>query len=1128
MEGNNEGTSMEFEIQHGKQKYAHAFPLTSTIGEVKGWLYDKAKVAPCNQLLFLNAPVIMRFRKISGASKNKNVHEPRSEGGKTNGSANALQEDEIISTPLSDIISPSLLEKVKHLESTPRSQCIKVRGILIGPAQQDSGMQVQQLTTEVASALSRTISTTLEKEGSWYRCSYSQGYVRQTAYVCRTCVEEGRAAPDHAICFACTEICHANHNVEEWGMRYHMRCDCCTSKCWRSPTASSPSAKLIQSGSQGKEDEKGDSARSTLSNSQAKSFSGDPPRGAWSSHREDLGCASLGNINVKMKGGGRKEAENMHSMEVQGSMPPISIVTTKRVEARTNRKRSRSPLSQPHGGCAISSDTMTRGSGTSNFPSLGTMCNFSKEEKETGNISKAGLEMTNTDKNSASQSHSPLPASPVKDSSTCANTTAAGNVRGGIAAASSSLHLNKESEISTPATLPQPVAMGFHSSESSVNSMTEEVGGERIELSSVPVSSTQSLQLPACSGNSGGRQEDRSEQKCALSSSATITPITSSSASSSSTSFRVTTPFPKGQEGRTPSIPCASSPTLSSFYGCRFILDSQTNSRPAIIIPPNAKNRYPRRPETWCYCEEDGSYEKEEGKETLAQGEEEKEREGSEKECLGLSCILCTSCFWSDHVVSLHSDQLKRVSCYGQVSDVDVLIFYCITCETFVCPPCRYRCHKDHIIDKERILTTDLGKKMLEKKKEKLAREAALPSSGSKDNANTECSEILSPWTYSPNSSMPPAAVGAFKLAERMSVGKTQKNGSDDPRASDIESSELPVFYCGCRGLCKIAEFVPPEEVDDPNAFLAISNDVAEDLMNQDAFTGFVCADCMQEYPWILTRDLQQCMNGELPLKITDPSKILPVLPCKTFPSSHAESNKYYPYHGMIMPITTFSDRSICSCDKCQAAFAMFAPWAKSDAQYMMMNLYDECSVCKHFIGDQAAFLCTTCEVTMSDPFMLCKECNAHRLETIKGSQRTIYPLREADSHTGTGNAERSPETSTSPLSNCAPSDSVEGMGFPYVNAQGVQVTYDHDLSHQFMEDTVENLYALCGMQIADSIDEEDRKYVLDNVHEIKSITPNIAMEANFGPQPIEFTQEELSAFAIANAPHVPKEGKIE
>lgn len=820
-------------VTHGRDRYAIQLPLSSTLRDIKTWLHEKVAVPVENQILLLNAPVSKEFRRCKS------------------------EQD---TTPLLLTFSASLQERIRTA-ATP--QTVKLNAMLIGTSQSTLSQNQPQLNTETAAALSRIVVTTLEQDSRWFRCSYGQGYLRQTAYVCRTCVDEGRAAPDHAVCLACTEVCHLNHNIEEWGVRYHMRCDCCTSKCWRTPTQTD------------------------------------------------------------------SQAEKKLSQDAQ-TTNKVSAVSLEDVGQRTKRKRSRSmsPIKSPvgPGGSPLMG---IRVPAVVNTPSPFAISDPPGNEKE-------------------------AVSSPIRSAAQKPSYAGAGL---------------RSPPMSSPPVNAQPFS-------STPKVETETAKDQGVTVPGAPPSSA---------------VETGPAQHVAL---------------------------------------------LPSFEGCRFVLDNTTNKPPEIIIPPNARNRYPRTPLTWCFCHEEDPGDEESG---------------------GLVCMICTSCFWNTHITSVHAEQFKRVPCYGDVVQGETVVFKCHTCDTHVCAPCRHRCHKDHEVDEECLITSDLAQQEAKEEEERQKQRAQEPI---------------------PQDGIP-----------------RRKNEDDRPKSRVESTASGVLFSCGCRGLCSIAESISPHEVNDPSTFLPFSDDTTNEMMNSDIFTGFVCAHCMQEHPWLLHNDFKKCYNGKLPDKVT--SGILPPLPCGSTREDLTpdDKGKVYPYHGMILPLNAFSEEMICSCAPCQEAFDTFFPWAREDAANMMMNLCDQCDACHRSIRDKSAFLCRNCEMTMSDAFMLCTECNAHREKMVEASARVVVAQDAPSSGT------------TEPL-----------VQATYTNSEGAEVTYEHDLSHQFMEDTQENLYALCGMQLVNAMEEEDRAYLSEHWDEVQEMTPELSFQGNFGPTPIEFTQEELKEIARANS----------
>lgn len=56
---------------------------------------------------------------------------------------------------------------------------------------------------------------------------YSQGYMRQALYACKTCCSDKIRA---AVCLACSFHCHEGHELVELYTKRHFRCDCGNTK----------------------------------------------------------------------------------------------------------------------------------------------------------------------------------------------------------------------------------------------------------------------------------------------------------------------------------------------------------------------------------------------------------------------------------------------------------------------------------------------------------------------------------------------------------------------------------------------------------------------------------------------------------------------------------------------------------------------------------------------------------------------------------------------------------------------------------------------------------------------------------------------------------------------------------
>lgn len=773
----------EFAVVFGKTTIRLELPGSASVDDLKQQLQEKTNVLSSKQRLLLNAPVLKAMRR-----------------------------DPPPTASLRELFPTDLLDRVEQHGSSA-IQHLKVTAMLIGNVEASPLMDVS-----AASEISRLSAITVEHDGGWYRCSYGRGYLRQTAFLCRTCINDGRADPQHALCLACAEFCHGTHTLEEWGVRYCMRCDCCTQKCWRPTTQGS--------------------------NSEA------PP----TSSTEGAATAASGDSTVRVV--------QMRDIE-------------ERTQGRRKRSRSTSPLTpkRSHGSSPMGGIRLSTIAASSQGPNV--------EATEPASLSPSAT--------GASTSFPDVPSQPR----------------------------------------PPP-----HS-----RSSTEKKESESAEQQPVPP------------------------------------------------------------------------PVVSR---CAFVIDSETGRPPVrSVLPTNRKNRYPRDSNYWCYCKDPDP------------------KDGPDYG--GIVCILCCSCFWSTHITKLHTLQYRRAPCYGDVLVGNTVVFKCLTCDTFVCPPCRLRCHKDH----------------------EVAAETFVPS---------------------------------------------KEDGSDNGAVAEA------VFSCGCGGLCAIAETVPLELIDDPSTYEVMPDSAAVELINDDVFTGFLCAYCMQEYPWIASDDPLKCYNGQLPPKCTSGMK--PAPPCGVKSSTEtggAGEADVFPYHGMVLPVNAFTADMTCPCEKCRSAYDVFAPRAAEDATGMVMDLHDRCDNCGQSVKDNPAFMCRTCEIDLEETFMICKDCNTLRLSCIE----------EQASRGGSGSAmSNHGATDTNPTHNVMPNAS----GDREEEAAPPGSKYDHNLSHEFFEDTFENLYALCGMQIMSNLDAEAQDYVHENwdpVADQMLLTNTITQ--TLGPVPLQFDEEELRESASLN-----------
>ncbi|RNF02847.1 hypothetical protein TraAM80_06131 [Trypanosoma rangeli] len=673
-------------VTHAGQKMLLVFPTTTaTVGDLKDELARRSGVPAEKQRLMFGGPVLKRHRR-----------EGRNE------------------VRLMDLIAAEP-QGVDGVGASAAAAAVTIPVMLVG-----SATAVPHINEEAMAQLHRLVSTTVELDSRWYRCSYSRGYARQIAFVCRTCVRNGRANPAHALCYACADVCHASHDVEEWGVRYYMRCDCCTAACWHQVVEKEPEVK----GNQGSE-----------------------------------------------------EAPRLHE----------------------------------------------------------------------------------------------------------------------------------------------------------------------------------------------GRGAEDEPQHCC------------------------------------------------------FLIDSATGLPPATsVVPLNSKNRYPRTLNSWCYCNCEDNF------------------PADDTDGGGVVCMLCTTCYWSSHMTCLYSGAFRRIPCYGDVLEGAVVAFRCRTCDTLVCTPCRLRCHKDHDVDSEYII----------------------PS---------------------------------------------RKDGTGNGAPEGVE------FSCGCRGCCSIAEAVPEAEVEDPALYMSMPPEAAVEIMNNDPFMGFVCAHCMQEYPWLVENDPLHCYEGVLPERVpTEQHKR--VVACGVGADAKCPSD-VYPFHGMLLSVDAFTADMTCKCTPCREAYERFAPRATTaSVNEMMLPLHDACDHCGHPIRDEQAFMCQTCELQHDRTFFVCQRCNALRIA------EGMPPLGEA----GGGGGRSSGRGEDHNGSTCP--NEAAGVDPSIVHAVGVGndnsnknnegeeavAPWDHPLSHVFMEDTYENLFSLCGMQLMHNLDAASQTYVLENM-DATSATFEGAVQRTFGQTPVVFDPDEVA-----------------
>ncbi|KPI84894.1 hypothetical protein ABL78_6049 [Leptomonas seymouri] len=835
---------VDFEVKFGKTVVLVEMPGSASVRALKEKLEEQTHVRAEKQRLLLNLPVL----------KEKHRDPPQD-------------------TQLRHLFPAALVHRCEQHEG-PVAQHLRVSAMLLGSADTAPSVNVTA-TTEI----SRLVATTVEHDGKWYRCSYSRGYLRQTAYVCRTCIEEGRADPQHALCLACAEFCHGSHEVEEWGVRHYMRCDCCTEKCWRPTT-------VPAGGGSGPAMAAGESARTAAD-----------------------------------------------TVAVPGVAPEVRVVHSRDIEQRTMRKRARS------------SSPLT-------------------PKRSRGSSPMSGIRM-------ATIPPAEMPELDLQTPSTASITrsTPGDGMHGPAREVGSTAGV-------PPAQSPT-AAVGFPSSPRQASTDTVNTTPEKKEV--------------AGADNEVG--------------------------------------------GAAGAVPITPSP-LPQLSRCAFVIDSRTKRAPVeSILPINRYNRYPRDSLNWCYCKIP--------------------HPSDDPECGGIACLLCSSCYWSTHITKLFTGQYRRMPCYGDVLVGDTVAFKCNTCSTYVCTPCRYRCHKDHDI----------------------APGCVIPSSA---------------------------------------------EGTDNGAIAGAN------FSCGCRGLCMIAETVPEELIDDPSSYTLISDADAVELVNNDVFTGFLCAHCMQEYPWLATEDPLKCYHGELPAAVQTKKPVVACGTKATSPTNMADEDAdTFPCHGMLLPVNSFTPDMTCSCASCRAAYEKFAPRALEEATEMIMELHDHCGNCGKSVKDQQAFMCRTCEMSMDDSFFICQDCNALRQMLAANRGRVQAPQAEAEANVAHDNSDSAQgsaagESAVSHQQAVSLSDGAVSAEDPATrdadesapNADG----YSHDLSHEFIEDTVENLYALCGLQMLQNMDPDMQEYVSSAWNpEANQVEVANTLSQSLGQVPLQFDDEELREIASLN-----------
>lgn len=112
--------------------------------------------------------------------------------------------------------------------SPPHVMVVGAAEVPVAVADSGAPAEAAPVVLSRASTLAHLVCSSVETEAGMYSCSFPVGYAAQDAFYCRTCAEAGYCEEKHLMCYACAEVCHEGHNVENWGLHNSLRCDCCT------------------------------------------------------------------------------------------------------------------------------------------------------------------------------------------------------------------------------------------------------------------------------------------------------------------------------------------------------------------------------------------------------------------------------------------------------------------------------------------------------------------------------------------------------------------------------------------------------------------------------------------------------------------------------------------------------------------------------------------------------------------------------------------------------------------------------------------------------------------------------------------------------------------------------------
>lgn len=194
---------MFLKVKHASKTVDVQLRADDTVSDLQNRLHDLFHIPPQKQKLFF------------------------ARGGRTPAQTTKLRD--MLDLNITDAASPTtpvalLLIGTPETRLAPQDQ----------PASTAATAQASAVSAAPAAAASGgpLVAINHETKDGLYMCSYPAGYAAQDSYVCQTCIKSGAASPEHVLCHACSEVCHAGHDVECFGLREFMRCDCCTVKCW--------------------------------------------------------------------------------------------------------------------------------------------------------------------------------------------------------------------------------------------------------------------------------------------------------------------------------------------------------------------------------------------------------------------------------------------------------------------------------------------------------------------------------------------------------------------------------------------------------------------------------------------------------------------------------------------------------------------------------------------------------------------------------------------------------------------------------------------------------------------------------------------------------------------------------